>query len=178
MRIKDIDFDRNQLIVREGKGNKDRIINLPQNIKNDLVMLKERRNLIHERDLKLGYGKVDLPDGLKRKYPNLDNDFSWQYLFSSSTISEDKITKERKRFHISGDSISKKIKQATNLSQICKNISCHTFRHSFATHLLEKGINIRIIQELLGHKNLNTTMIYTHVMQKKINEIPNLLDDL
>ena len=178
LRIKDIDFERKQIIIRQGKGNQDRITILPENVSDELSGFIEIRKLIHDRDLKIGVGKTHLPGALSKKYLNLDNEFSWQYVFNSSIISEDKITKERKRFHISGDSITKQIKRAANLSQIYKNISCHTFRHSFATHLLEKGTNIRTIQELLGHKNLNTTMIYTHVMQKKINEVKSPLDYL
>ena len=166
LRIKDIDFGYNQITVRDSKGEKDRITMLPKKIieplKNHLDKVKE----IHIEDLKNGYGNVYLPYAIERKYPNAKYDWGWQYVFPATKISTDPRTGIKRRHHLYDTVIQKAVKQAIRDAGISKHASCHTFRHSFATHLLESGYDIRTIQELLGHKNVETTMIYTHVINQ------------
>lgn len=166
LRVLDIDFDRNELFVRNGKGGKDRVTVLPSSVKEDLRACIEHSRNVHQYDLAEGYGEVSLPYALQRKYPKAATSFAWQYVFPSVQRSVDPISKRIKRHHIFPDTIQRKIKWAIHRSGIPKHGSCHTFRHSFATHLLESGYDIRTVQELLGHKDVKTTELYTHVLNR------------
>lgn len=163
LRIKDINFDQRQIIVMEAKGNKDRVTALPNTI---VPELKEHLNevfLLHKKDLSVGKGKTKLPYALAEKYPNAANEFHWQYVFPANKFVKDKDSALVYRFHIHESTIQKAIRKAVRKAKVLKMGSSHTFRHSFATHLLEAGYDIRTIQELLGHSSVKTTMIYTHV---------------
>ncbi|MGB5159357.1 MAG: integron integrase [Desulfobacterales bacterium] len=176
LRVKDADFGLNQIIVRDGKGKKDRITMLPEEIKLQLEAHLRYVKKQHEADLTRGYGMVFLPDALERKYRNANKEWGWQYIFPSKTLSVDPRSGIKRRHHIHLDSLNKAIKRAVQISGITKNVSSHAFRHSFATHLLEDGYDIRTIQELLGHKDVSTTMIYTHVLNKGGRAVRSPLD--
>jgi len=166
LRILDIDFEYNQIAVRDGKGSKDRYTLLPVSVKGKLQTQVEKVKHLHRKDKKRGYGATLLPKALSRKYPGMENTLPWRYLFPSRRISTDPRTGLQHRYHISDTFIQRSVKKAVRASGIAKKVSCHTFRHSFATHLLMDGYDIRTVQELLGHKQLSTTMIYTHVINK------------
>jgi integron integrase len=166
LRVKDLDFKRNQIIVREGKGDKDRVTMLPQRLKEPLQQQLARAKLRHEQDLREGFGAVYLPFALDRKYPNAAKEWGWQYVFPSARRSVDPRSGQSRRHHLDEREVQRAVKEAVRRAGVHKPGSCHTFRHSFATHLLEVGHDIRTVQELLGHYDVRTTMIYTHVLNR------------
>ena len=166
LRVKDIDFDRGELIVRDGKGGKDRVTVLPANLQDELKRCIAHTRIVHDQDLRDGFGEVSMPTALQRKYPNAAKSFGWQYVFPSVQRSTDPISGRTKRHHIYPSVVRKAVKRAMHAAGIWKHGSCHTFRHSFATHMIENGYDIRTVQELLGHNDVKTTMIYTHVLNK------------
>jgi integron integrase len=178
LRVKDIDFASNLLIVRSGKGEKDRTTILPDKIKESLESHLQRIKRMHDQDLAKGYEGTTLPDALEKKYPNANKEWAWQWVFPSKSLAVHPVSGKVMRHHIQPSTLQRMIKEALRKSGISKPASCHTLRHSFATHLLEAGHNIRTIQELMGHKNVNTTMIYTHVARKSYSDISSPLDKL
>ena len=164
LRVKDLDFERKQITVRSGKGDKDRVTMLSAKLSAPLRNHLERVRLIHQEDLRLGFGEVYLPFALERKYRNTGREFAWQYVFPAAKRSLDPRTGKERRHHLGESSIQRAVKNAVAQTKLDKKASCHTLRHSFATHLLEAGYDIRTIQDLLGHADLRTTMIYTHVL--------------
>ncbi len=171
LRVKDLDFEQCRITVRSGKGNEDRVTMLPRILVPDLQKHLEKVQNLHNRDLKLGHGEVVLPDALATKYPNAAYEWGWQWVFPARALYVDKDTGKVHRHHVHQSVIQKVVKQARLKSGIVKPVSVHTLRHSFATHLLESGVNIRAIQELLGHKDIKTTMIYTHVLSETRDSI-------
>lgn len=166
LRVKDLDFALHQVVVRDGKGAKDRFTVLPESLVESLKSQLRRIKMIHKRDLRTGHGAVHLPYSLARKYPGAEQEWIWQYIFPSPRLTPDPRSGIVRRHHLSPSSLHKAVKSASSLARINKRVTCHTFRHSFATHLLEDGYDIRTVQDLLGHKDVKTTMIYTHVLKR------------
>ena len=166
LRVKDIDFDYRQILVRDGKGAKDRVTMLPAPLAEPLKRQIAHAREVHERDLAAGYGTVEMPDALARKYPRAQYELGWQFLFPSHRLSRDPRNGAVRRHHLYENYLTRAVKQAARAAGMVKPVSCHTLRHSFATHLLEAGYDIRTVQELLGHADVSTTMIYTHVLNK------------
>jgi integron integrase len=177
LRVKDIDFGYSQIVVREGKGQRDRVTLLPERLKTPLRAHLARIRELHRQDLARGHGAVFLPNALERKYPGAARAWAWQYVFPASAFSIDPRSGETRRHHIAEKNLQNAVKLGIRAAGIQKAASCHTFRHSFATHLLESGYDIRTVQELLGHKNVATTMIYTHVLNKPGLAIRSPLDE-
>jgi integron integrase len=176
LRIKDIDFSREEITVRDGKGEQDRVTMLPRTLKHRLTQQVLAVRKVHDCDLKRGHGAVHLPYALERKYKNASRDFIWQYVFPANKLSVDPRSAKTGRHHVSEQNVQRAVKSALRAAGIKKNGSCHAFRHSFATHLLENGYDIRTVQELLGHKDVRTTMIYTHVLNKGGRGVRSPLD--
>lgn len=166
LRVKDLDFAQRQIIVRDGKGMEDRITMLPDSVIIPLQEHLQHVKRLHEEDLARGYGSVYLPFALERKYLNANREWIWQYIFPSDRISKDPRTGIVRRHHVDESNLQRAVREAARLAGLSKRVTCHTFRHSFATHLLQSGYDIRTVQELLGHKDVKTTMIYTHVLQR------------
>ncbi|KPA19179.1 recombinase XerD [Candidatus Magnetomorum sp. HK-1] len=177
LRVKDLDFDNEQILIYDGKGKKNRITVFPTSLQKDMAFQIQKVKQIHANDIEDGCGSVWLPDALERKYPNASVDIQWQFLFPSEKTSIDPRTGIKRRHHIHESSIQKAVKNAAQKIRINKRVSCHTFRHCFATHLLENGAHIRQVQKLMGHANIKTTEIYLHVIDTKIN-VKSPLDNL
>ncbi len=178
LRIKDIDFAANQLIVRSGKGTKDRVTMLPTAAKTRLLAQIEAVRRQHRVDVETGAGWVALPDALARKYPNAGRELGWQWVFPATRHYVDRLTGQRRRHHLHESVVQRAVKRALREAGVFKHASCHTFRHSFATQLLEDGHDIRTVQELLGHRDLSTTMIYTHVLNRGPSAVRSPADRL
>ncbi len=166
LRVKDLDFERSQIVVRRGKGQKDRVTMLPAAVVEPLRGHLEAVRRLHATDLEHGTGRVVLPDALERKYPNAASEWGWQFVFPSARICRDPRWGPPSRFHLHESAVQKAVAAAVRQSGVAKRVGPHTFRHLFATHLLEDGYDIRTVQELLGHKDVSTTMIYTHVLSR------------
>ena len=178
LRVQDVDFDYKQITVRSGKGNKDRVTTFSSNLMPEIKTHLQRVKLIHDKDLLKGHGAVYLPYALNKKYPNAEKEWSWQYVFPARNLALDPRSNVTRRHHLDQSGINKAIKVAVDKLNISKRVSAHTFRHSFATHLLQRGTDIRTIQALLGHNDLETTMIYTHVLNQGGQGVVSPLDDL
>jgi integron integrase len=178
LRVQDIDFGQNLIFVRGGKGGKDRTTILPKNLHDDLKRQITAVKTLHHKDMEEGFGEVYIPDALARKYPKASKETNWQYVFPGKLRSRDPRSGKEMRHHVLESALQKAVKQAAQQAGINKRVGCHTLRHSFATHMLESGVNIRVLQELLGHADVKTTEIYTHVMARDIRSLQSPLDAL
>jgi len=178
LRVQNLDFAKKQIYVRGAKGGKDRVTILPGTIREDLQNHLLYVKQLHEDDLVEGYGEVYLPHALERKYSNAAKEWGWQYVFPAKKLGKDPRSGKLRRHHVLESGLQKAVKLAVQQAGISKRVSCHTFRHCFATHLLENGVNIRVVQKLMGHTDVKTTEIYTHVMEKNISAVLSPLDQL
>jgi len=178
LRVKDVDFAYRQVFVRDGKGGRDRVTMLPEGVVQPLQAHLGKLRTLHRKDLVEGYGEVWLPQALARKYPRAGFEWGWQFVFPSKKRSPDPETGVIRRHHVYPDTLHRAVKRAARAAGIIKPVSCHTLRHSFATHLLQSGSDIRTVQELLGHSDVSTTMVYTHVMNKGARGVTSPLDRL
>jgi integron integrase len=178
LRVQDVDFHYHQIVVRDGKGQKDRVVPLPRRLEQPLREQLQNARALHRRDLEQGYGEVFLPDALARKWPNAPREWHWQYVFPSGRLSVDPRGGKTRRHHMHENGLQKAVKAAAQKAGITKKVNCHCLRHSFATHLLLSGYDIRTVQELLGHADVSTTMIYTHVLNRGGQGVLSPLDGL
>lgn len=178
LRVKDVDFGQGIIVIRDAKGGKDRIVPLPKRLIEPLRKQLLHAKEVHSTDLTAGLGRVSLPFALSRKYPSADREWAWQYVFPSVKVSMDPRSGDLKRHHLYDSFMQAAVKKAALNAGLAKRITCHTFRHSFATHLLENGRDIRLIQELLGHSDVKTTMIYTHVAKAPVPRVVSPFDEL
>jgi len=178
LRVQDVDFEYRQIVIRDGKGKKDRVVPLPERMIDVIKAHLKKVHKLHLDDLEKGHGEVYLPNALARKYPNAAREWGWQYVFPSGRLSVDPRTSKVRRHHIHENTLQKAVKKASTSIGITKRVNCHAMRHSFATHLLENGYDIRTVQELLGHADVSTTMIYTHVLNRGGKGVRSPLDSL
>lgn len=176
LRVQDVDFGQKLIFIRGGKGGKDRTTILPRNLHDDLLSQIEYVKSLHHRDLMAGFGEVYIPEALARKYRNAARETGWQWVFPAKERSRDPRSGKEMRHHVLESALQKAVKRAAQQAGIDKRVGCHTLRHSFATHMLENGVNIRVLQELLGHADVKTTEIYTHVMARDIRGLQSPLD--